>query len=242
MTHNLPAAWEERTGQLLGIEAIKKLGNSKVFVAGLGGVGGYAVELLARSGVGHLVIADADAVAESNINRQLIALQSTVGQEKTSLWSHRIADINPAAEVITVPEFLTPDDIPDLIKTHHPDYVIDAIDTIAPKCSLIETCHRARVPLISSMGAGGRLDPTRVRYGRLSETVEDGLARVVRQRLKSRLDINRIRVVWSDEAPRKNAVLEVNTPNKRTSFGTLATIPAIFGLFLANHVILRLIE
>lgn len=242
MIHNLPAAWEERTGQLLGADAIRRLHSSKVFVAGLGGVGGYAVELLARSGVGHMVIADADAVAESNINRQLIALQSTVGQAKTSLWQSRIADINPQAEIITVSDFLTPDNIPDLLETHRPDFVIDAIDTLAPKCALIEACHRERIPLISSMGAGGRLDPTRVRYGKLSETVEDGLARVVRQRLKSRLDISRIRVVWSDEAPRKNAVLEVNTPNKRTSFGTLATIPAIFGLFLANHVILRLTE
>lgn len=242
MIHNQPAPWEERTGQLLGAEAIKKLANSKVLVAGLGGVGGYAVELLARSGVGHLVIADADTVAESNINRQLIALQSTVGQEKTSLWHHRIADINPAAEIISVSDFLTTDNIPHLLETYQPDYVIDAIDTVAPKCTLIKTCHRTRLPLISSMGAGGRLDPTRVHYGKLSATVGDGLARVVRQRLKPHIDVSRIRVVWSDEAPRKTAVSEVNTPNKRTSFGTLATIPAMFGLFLANYVILKLIE
>lgn len=234
--------WQERTGQLLGADAVKKLSEATVFVAGLGGVGGYALEVLARSGIGCLIIADADTVSPSNINRQLIALRSTVGNEKTELWQSRIADINPDADVILISEFLTPENIPGLIDKYKPDYVIDAIDTVAPKCMLIEACYRSRIPFISSMGAGGRLDPTLVRYGKLSETVEDGLARVLRQRLKSRLDINRVQVVWSKEAPRKGAVIEVNTSNKRTSFGTLATIPAIFGLYLANHVITRLIK
>lgn len=242
MTAPQPAEWEERTCQLLGHNAIDKLKRATVFVAGVGGVGGYAVEVLARSGIGHLIIADADAVSPTNINRQIIALQSTIGYEKTRLWHDRIKDINPGAEVREIPEFLTPDNIPALLDTHRPDFVIDAIDTVAPKCALIQTCYLRHIPLISSMGAGGRLDPARVHYGRLSATVEDGLARAVRNRLKSCLDISRIRVVWSDEAPRKAAILNVDTPNKRTTFGTLATIPAIFGLYLANHVILRLTE
>ncbi len=234
-------AWDSRTRRLLGDEAVERLARAKVVVVGAGGVGGYAVETLVRSGVGHIVIIDADNVAESNINRQLIALRSTVGEPKVSLFAQRCRDINPEISVTAVKEFVTPENAAALIGTDA-DFVIDAIDTVAPKMAVIMHCLANRIPVISSMGAGGRIDPTKIGYFDISETREDGLARAVRQRLKKAGIRKPLKVVASTEAPCRRAVIELEEQNKRSSYGTIISIPAIFGIYLANHVIMKLTE
>lgn len=232
--------WDDRTRRLLGEEAVKRLSESAVAVIGTGGVGGYAVEALARSGVGRLLIVDADCVAESNINRQAVAFRSTVGKPKVELFALRCADINPAMRVDAFREYIDVENVARIIG-YDVDYVIDAIDTVAPKMAVIRHCLEHRIPIISSMGAGGRTDPTKIGYFDISETREDGLARAVRQRLRKEGIRRNLRVVASTEAPHRNSVIELDEKNKRSSFGTLMTIPAIFGLYLANHVIMKLI-
>lgn len=232
--------WDDRTRRLLGEEAVKRLSESAVAVIGTGGVGGYAVEALARSGVGRLLIVDADCVAESNINRQAVAFRSTVGNPKVELFALRCADINPAMRIDAFHEYIDAKNVAQIIGDDV-DYVIDAIDTVAPKMAVIKHCLEHRIPIISSMGAGGRTDPTKIGYFDISETREDGLARAVRQRLRKEGIRRNLRVVASTEAPHRNSVIELDEKNKRSSFGTLMTIPAIFGLYLANHVIMKLI-
>lgn len=227
---------DSRSRLLLGDEAMERLGRARVLVAGVGGVGGYAAEMLARTGIGHLALIDADCVAPSNLNRQLIALVSTIGRPKVELFRERFLDINPDIEVDARREFIEPGNVPAILDEGY-DYVIDAIDTVAPKVALIAECLRRGVRIISSMGAGGRTDPTRVEYADLWSTREDGLARAVRQRLKKAGLRRPLRVVASTEAPRSASIIHLDEPNKRSSFGTIAPIPAIFGIFLASKVL-----
>lgn len=229
--------WDDRTLTLLGGEALACLRHAHVLVVGIGGVGGYAAEMLARSGVGHITLVDADCVAASNINRQLVALHSTVGMPKTELFRRRFLDINPDAEVRALQMYLSAENIDELLDSEAFDYVVDAIDTVAPKVALIAECQRRRMRIISSMGAGGRVDPTKVVYTDLWSTAEDGLARAVRQRLKHMGLRRPLKVVASTEAPRRSALIGLDLPGKRSSFGTLATVPAIFGIYLASAVI-----
>ena len=236
-----PDGWDSRTRRLLGEDAVGRLAKARVAVIGTGGVGGYAVETLARCGIGHLTIVDADDVATSNINRQLVALQSTVGEVKVELFARRCRDINPEIEVNAVKEFISPDNVETLLGDAY-DYVIDAIDTVAPKMAVIIHCLQKNIPIISSMGAGGRVDPTRIGYFNIWDTKEDGLARAVRQRLKKAGIRKSLRVVASTEAPHQQAVIELSERNKRSSYGTIISIPAIFGIYLANHVILKLAQ
>lgn len=231
--------WDSRTRLLLGDAAVDKLSKSRVLVAGVGGVGGYAAEVLARSGVGHLTLVDADDVAVSNLNRQLIATIPNIGRPKVKLFAERFMDINPDIQVHEVCDFITPDNVADLIGEGF-DYVVDAIDTVAPKVALLAECMRHGVKVVSSMGAGGRLDPTKVCYLDIWETREDGLARAVRQRLKKLGLRRKLNVVASTEAPRCASLIQLDERNKRSSYGTLATIPALFGIYLANKVILDL--
>lgn len=230
-------SWDSRTRLLIGDVAANRLGAASVLVAGLGGVGGYVAEMLARSGVGCLVLIDADNVAPSNINRQLIADIGTVGMPKTELWRQRLTAINPAIRIDARQEFISPDNVPELLDLR-PDFVADAIDTVAPKVSLLAGCVQAGIRLISSMGAGGRLDPAQVRYGTLDVTAGDGLARTLRSRLR-KMDVclRSIPVVWSTEMPERRAVIDLDERNKRSSFGTLASIPALFGIYMANYII-----
>lgn len=232
--------WTSRTRLLLGDEGFRRLRKASVLVAGAGGVGGYVAETLVRSGVGRICVVDADDVATSNINRQLIADTTTVGRPKAELWQERLTRINPECEVDARALYITPDNVEEILAGGF-DYVADCIDTIAPKVALLRRCVAESIPVISSMGAGGRLDPSRIALGDLWETREDGLARAVRQAFKRLGEHPRIRVVWSSEAPRKSALIDLEgLDNKRSSFGTLATIPAIFGLTMANHIILSL--
>lgn len=231
--------WNDRTERLLGEAAVERLSRARVLVVGVGGVGGYAAEMLARTGVGHLTLVDADEVAESNLNRQLIALRSTIGKPKVELFKERFLDINPYIEVETMQAFLTEENVGELLDKGF-DYVIDCIDTVAPKVALLLGCVDRKIPVISSMGAGGRIDPSKVGYFNLWETKEDGLARGVRQRMKKLGRKPSVKVVASTEAPSSAAVVEVNTQNKRTSYGTIATIPSLFGILLANDAILKI--
>lgn len=233
--------WNDRTRTLLGDHAVDRLAKSRVLIVGAGGVGGYAAEMLARSGVGHLTLIDADNVDITNINRQIIATRSSVGLPKTELFISRFRDINPDISVKGMQTFLTSDNVAEILDEGY-DYIVDAIDTVAPKCALITEALRRKIPIISSMGAGGRTDPTRVVYSDLWSTAEDGLARAVRQRLKKNGFTNKrkLKVVCSTEAPSRKAIIDLDLPNKRSSFGTLATIPSLFGIFLAAEVIRQL--
>lgn len=228
--------WNSRTLTLLGEEAVGRLARARVLVAGVGGVGGYAAEMLARSGVGHLTLVDADNVAVSNINRQIIATSDAVGESKVWLFADRFRAINPEIDVRPIQEYLDADNIPALLDREF-DYVIDAIDTVSPKMTLIQECLRRGIPIISSMGAGGRLDPSKVGYFDISETRDDGLARVVRQRLRKAGIRRGLTVVASTERPERHSVIPLDERNKRSSFGTIATIPAMFGIFLSSKVI-----
>lgn len=228
--------WNDRTRLLLGESAAARLAAARVFIAGVGGVGGYAAEMLARSGVGHLTLVDADCVSVTNLNRQIIAVIPDIGKPKTDLFERRFLDINPEISVTPLREFISPDNVADMLSEGF-DYVIDAIDTVAPKVALLAHCLREKIPVISSMGAGGRVDPTKAGYFDLWETREDGLARAVRQRLKKIGLRRRLDVVASSEAPRSGAVIELDERNKRSSYGTIATIPSVFGILLAAKVI-----
>lgn len=237
----MTSGWDDRTRLLVGDDGAGRLDAARVLVAGVGGVGGYAAEMLARTGVGHLTLVDSDSVAVSNINRQLIATTRTVGRPKVDLFMVRFKEINPAISVSPLLEYITPDNVERLLAPGF-DFVIDAIDTVAPKVALLSHCLRHRIPVVSSMGAGGRLHPERVGYFDLWETREDGLARAVRQRLKQAGLRRPLKTVASTEAPRRASVIELDERNKRSSYGTVAPVPAAFGILLASHVINKLIE
>lgn len=229
-------AWQERTALLLGDDSLQKLSNSRVLVAGLGGVGACAAEMLVRAGIGHLDIIDADKVSESNINRQIIALHSTIGRLKTDVLSERLKDIAPNLQISAINEFLHEDNIEVLLKPEY-DFVVDAIDTLSPKTALISWCLRNNLPLVSSMGSGAKTDITAVRIADISKTNTCPLARALRGRL-SRLGIkDGFSAVYSEEKPIKSAVVEENTRNKRSNTGTISYVPAVFGCACAQAAI-----
>ena len=233
--------WKQRTEFLLGSGGVATLSRSRVLVVGVGGVGAYAVEMLARAGVGKLDIVDGDNVGVTNVNRQLPALHSTVGQPKVEVMCRRIADINPEAEVKAINCFITEDSVRMLLDGGNYDFVVDAIDSVAPKVALIKHCLASGLRIISSMGAGGRIDASKVRYADLWETYNDGLAKVVRTRLKAEGIRRKLPVVWSEEMPEKAAVMLTDEiANKRSSYGTVSYLPAIFGCMLGAYVIRKL--
>ncbi|MBD5358563.1 MAG: tRNA threonylcarbamoyladenosine dehydratase [Bacteroides sp.] len=231
---------DNRTRRLLGDDRFKILQRASVLIVGVGGVGGYAAEMLARTGIGNLTLIDADDVAESNINRQLIATTSTIGQPKVILFAERFHDINPDAKITAIKDYLSPENIDSIIKGKQFDFVIDAIDTVAPKVALLEYCLSNNIRVISSMGAGGRVDPTKIGYFDLWETREDGLAKAVRRKMKADGFRKPLKVVASTEKPCSHSLIEIESANKRSSYGTIATIPSLFGIFLANYVIRKL--
>lgn len=240
---NIESPYNQRTVLMLGQDAVQRLAQSHVLVVGAGGVGSYAIEAICRAGVGRITIIDADVVAESNVNRQLPALHSTVGQPKVEVMRKRMLDINPNCRIEAVEAFLTAEDTAEIIGRLNPDFVIDAIDSVAPKVALIESCLRQKVKLISSMGAGGRMDPAQIHYADISETYHDGLARAVRQRLKKAGITKGVKVVFSTEQPRRSALTLTNEmANKVSSFGTVSWLPATFGLYLAAHTVNTLIR
>ena len=233
--------FNSRTALLLGPEALDRLAGSHVLVVGVGGVGAYAVEVLARSGIGRLTIVDGDAVAPSNLNRQLPALVSTLGQPKVDVMKARIADMAPGCRVDARSTFVNAEDAGPMLDSLKPDFVVDAIDSVKPKVELIRQCLLRKIPLISSMGAGGRLDPSKIKYADIADTFNDGLARAVRQRLKESGVTRGVKVVFSSEPPRRESLLLTDDlPFKVSSFGTVPWLPAQFGLMLVAYVVNKL--
>ena len=227
-----------RTALLVGEEGLKKLKNARVAVFGVGGVGGYVVEALARSGVGTLDLIDKDVVSESNINRQIIALHSTVGQLKTEAAAVRAKDINPEIVVHTHNVFYLPENAGDFDFTNY-DYVVDAIDTVSGKIALIENAKRCNVAVISSMGAGNKLDPTAFEVADISKTTVCPLARVMRRELKKR-GIEHVKVVYSKEEP--IATSTIDEESGKAIPGSIAFVPSVVGLIIAGEVIKDLIK
>ncbi|AHE97125.1 tRNA threonylcarbamoyladenosine dehydratase [Thioalkalivibrio paradoxus] len=237
-------AYAERTRLLVGAGGLAALRRSHVFIAGLGGVGSYAAEAVARAGVGRITLLDHDAVSPSNLNRQLVALRSTLHRPKVEVMSARIADIDPGIEVRASTVFLRPDGVLEHVPAEA-DYVIDCIDSIACKAALVAACQSRGQRVISSMGAGGRLDPTAIRVGPLADTRTCPLARQMRKRLRrleARLDYP---VVYSLEEPRKGTEhrpIDGPVPGRARSVnGTIAHLPALFGLTAAGWVIQELL-
>lgn len=229
--------WKSRTELLVAPEGIQKLKDARVLVAGLGGVGGIAAEQLCRAGIGHITLVDNDTIQESNINRQIIALQSTVGQEKTTVLAERLKDINPEASITTKKIFLEGDLTISVLNEGY-DYVIDAIDTLTPKVELLETCVSKAIPVISSMGSGARLDPTKIFIDDIKNSHDCKFAYLVRKYLHKRGIYDGIKVVYSTEKVPRQAMIETDGANfKRTIVGTISYMPAIFGGFCASVVI-----
>jgi tRNA A37 threonylcarbamoyladenosine dehydratase len=236
-----------RTELLIGRAGIVRLAGAHVLVAGLGGVGGHAAEALGRAGIGTLTLVDHDVVAESNLNRQIVALRSTVGWAKAEVMARRLRDINPELDVRACTEFIQPDNVDRLVGADRLDYVADCIDTVASKTALIAACVNRGIAVVSSMGAGGRLDPTRIHVARLNQTYGCGLARAVRGRLKALGLRPEVMAVFSDEVPRAGAGAarqpsEGSTPRHGGPVtGTISYMPALFGLTLAGVIINRLL-
>ena len=233
--------WQQRTQLLLGEEKMERLRRAHVLVVGLGGVGAYAAEMICRAGVGRLTIVDADTVQPTNINRQLPALHSTVGRPKAEVLAARFRDINPDVELTVLPVFLKDENIPELLDAATYDFVVDAIDTLAPKCHLIAEAMKRRLKIVSSMGAGAKSDITQIRFADLWDTYHCGLSKAVRKRLQKMGIKRKLPVVFSTEQADPNAVLLTDDElNKKSTCGTVSYMPAVFGCYLAEYVIKRL--
>ena len=231
-----------RTELLLGGQALKRLSDAHVLIVGLGGVGGYTAEMLCRAGVGNLTIADGDTVSLSNINRQLIAFHSTVGQSKVRLFAQRFHDINPQCNVNAIDTFIRDDETVNLLQSAPFDYVVDAIDTLSPKVFLIYHACQLDLPVVSSMGSAGRMDPSVISVTDISRSNSCPLARAVRKRLH-RLGIDHgVKVVFSTETVNPESVIEEPSQNKRTTIGTISYLPAMFGCHIAATVIQDIIS
>lgn len=231
----------ERTHILIGDTGIERLQNSHVFLAGMGGVGSFTAEALARMGVGKLTLVDHDVVSGSNLNRQLVALKSTVGELKAEVMAARIRDIHPDCQLTLITDFLTPETIPQIL-TNGYDVVVDAIDSLSSKSALVETAWRMQLPIFASMGAGGKLDPTLVRTGDLMDTSMCKLAKHLRSQLRKRGVGRGVQTVYSLESPLPPLPPEpVSRGRARAVNGTVSYMPSIFGLTLAGLVINHII-
>ncbi len=228
-----------RTEMLIGKEALSKLKNSRVAIFGVGGVGGYVAEALARAGVGIIDLIDNDTVSESNINRQIIALYSTLGQMKTEAMKRRILDINPDAQVNALNLFVLPENIDTLDFTVY-DYIIDAIDTVSGKLAIIEKAYSLSIPVISSMGTGNKLDPTKFEIADINKTSVCPLARVMRYELRKR-GVKKLKVLYSKEEPFK-AVNNSDCTRSKAVPASISFVPSVAGLIIGGEVIKDLIK
>lgn len=234
--------WLSRTELLLGKEGIEKLQKAHVLVAGVGGVGSYAAEMIVRAGIGEITLIDADVVKPSNRNRQLPALSSTEDQLKVDVMARRLLDINPYVKINKIDYFIKQELIPQVLNQKL-DYVVDAIDSLSPKVFLIVHTLQKKIPLISSMGAGGKMDPMQVKMADISESYNCKLARMIRKRL-TKFGIKKgFEVVFSPEEVNKDHVIFVeDEQNKKTTVGTISYMPALFGIMAASQVIRKLSE
>lgn len=231
-------SWLERTELLIGAETLKKLNQSHVLICGLGGVGSYAAEFIARSGVGEMTIIDGDVFDITNINRQLPALRSTVGKSKADVLAERLLDINPELNLHVFNEFVLPERIPELLENKRPDYVMDCIDSITPKLAIMRYCKRNKIKLISSMGAGGKMDPSQVKVGDISKVHNCKMGAYLKKQLKKESINKGIKAVYSSEIQKKESLKMTNGANfKKSFYGTVSYMPALFGLHAAALVI-----
>jgi tRNA A37 threonylcarbamoyladenosine dehydratase len=235
--------WLERTELLIKEGGVEKLNKATVLVVGLGGVGSFAAEFLARAGIGKMTIVDGDTVDITNINRQLPALHSTVGKHKVDVVAERLMDINPNLELVKINEFLSPERMAEVLDAGSFDYVLDCIDSVSPKTSLIIAAKRRKIRIVSSMGAGGKSDPSKVIVRDISKTQHCHLARQIRKRLKKEKIDKGIRCVFSDEIQDEESLKMTDGSNfKRSFYGTISFLPAIFGLYAAAEVINHLVK
>ena len=230
--------WLQRSELLIKHEGIEKLKKANVLVVGLGGVGSFAAEFLARAGVGNLTIVDGDVVDITNVNRQLPALHTTVGKDKVEVVAERILDINPEINLVKMNEFLSPERMDEILESNHFDYVLDCIDSVSPKLALIKACRRRKIKIVSSMGAGGKMDPSKVMVRDLSKTNNCFLAKQIRKRLKKEGITKGFRCVFSTEIQNESSLKLTDGSNYKKSFyGTISYMPALFGLNAAAEVI-----
>ena len=231
----------QRTSVLLSPAGIDRLAEARVAVFGIGGVGGYVCEALVRSGLGHIALIDNDTVAETNLNRQIIALHSTIGRQKTEVMAERLRDINPSVDIATYPMFYLPETA-DQIDLSAFDYVVDAVDTVVAKLELIVRCKALHVPILCAMGAGNKLDPSQLRITDISKTSVDPLAKVIRVACKKR-HIHSLKVAWTTEPVIPGSPeAEHEDTNRRSLPGSAAFVPSAMGLLIASQVVKDLLR
>lgn len=249
------APWQERTEILLGQEGLAKLRNSFVAVIGLGGVGAYAAEMLARAGVGKLLILDSDSVSLTNKNRQLLALDSTIGLSKVDVMTSRLKEINPNLAIVGIKEYIlglaeaqetvadSGRSIEDILAPYAAslNYVVDAIDTLSPKIALIKYCVDNHLPLVSSMGSGAKFDATAVRIADISKSYNCPLAYLLRKRLRKVGISKGFKAVFSEELPKREAIIQAEERNKKSQVGTISYLPAVFGCICAQACLEELV-
>ena len=229
--------WLSRTELLVDENEISRLLNAHVLVVGLGGVGGICAEMIARAGIGKITLIDADTVEPSNRNRQLPALISTNGKLKSEVVAHRLKDISDSIQLDVLSSFITPDNVNEVLENNRFTYVADCIDTLSPKVALMSNCITKNIPIISSMGAGGKLDPSQVKVVDISETHSCLLSYYVRKKLHQKGIYNGVKVVWSSEQADKKRIKLAASGPKKSVIGTISYMPAIFGCFVASEVI-----
>ncbi|MBR5399736.1 MAG: tRNA threonylcarbamoyladenosine dehydratase [Bacteroidales bacterium] len=232
--------FRERTVLQVGEEGMALLSSSRVAVIGLGGVGAMAAEMIARAGVGNIIVADSDVYSITNKNRQIAAFDSTIGRKKTEVIRQRLLDINPDLNVTVIDEYLTEENIPSLIP--EADYVIDAIDTMSPKIALIKFCMDHKIPLVSSMGAGAKWDATKVRLTDISKSFNCPLAYMLRKRLRKVGISKGFKAVFSEELPIREAIVPFEERNHKSRTGTISYMPAVFGCVCAQAAIKSILK
>lgn len=231
--------WLERTELIMSADKMQKLNQAHVLIVGLGGIGSFAAEFIARSGVGTMTIIDGDVFDPTNKNRQLTALDSTIGRNKAVVLGERLLDINPELKLNIVEEFVLPERVWTLLAEYKPDYVMDCIDSVTPKIEWIVACKRLKVKIISHFGAGGKTDPSQVLVASLENSYNCKLAAHVKKRLRRRgIGFKSVRAVFSSEIQQKSSLKMTNGANfKRSFYGTVSYMPALFGLIGAADVI-----
>lgn len=235
--------WLSRTELLIGKAALQKLAHSHVMIVGLGGVGSYAAEFMARSGIGKLTIIDGDTVHPTNRNRQLPALATNHGEYKATIMAQRLTAINPELQIEEIKAFINPQNVEGLL-TNKPDFIIDAIDSITPKITFMVCAYQKQIPLVSSMGAGGKYDPTKMQIADIAKTYNCVFAQQIRKMLKTQHQIRQgITCVFSPELPNKQSLIMTDGSNyKKSAYGTISYMPAIFGAVAASVAIRKLID